>query len=56
MGYGLERVRLVALWNGQGGDGPGGTGHMVQEVGRLGGVVVHLDTTQFDYWRNQPAR
>jgi len=49
--YGIERVRLIVLWNGQGGDGPGGTGHMVQEVRRLGGIVEHLDTTKFKYWK-----
>ncbi|MBI1930404.1 hypothetical protein HYR99_39905 [Candidatus Poribacteria bacterium] len=36
--YPMERVRLIALWDGKGGDGPGGTGHMVQEVLRLGGA------------------
>ncbi len=51
LGYGLKRIRLIVLWNGSGGDGPGGTGHMVQEVRQLGGVVVHLDTSQFDYWQ-----
>lgn len=49
--YGIERIRLIVLWNGQGGDGPGGTRHMVQEVRRLGGVAEHLDTTKFDYWK-----
>lgn len=49
--YGIERVRLVVLWNGKGGDGPGGTAHMVREVRRLGGIVEHLDTTKFDYWQ-----
>jgi hypothetical protein len=51
--YGIDNVRLIALWNGKGGDGPGGTGHMVQEVRRLGGIVEHLDTTKFDYWQAQ---
>lgn len=45
----IDRVRLIVLWNGKGGDGPGGTGHMVQEVRKRGGVVTHLDTTKFDY-------
>jgi hypothetical protein len=49
--YGIERVRFIALWNGQGGDGPGGTGHMMKEVRRLGGIVEHLDVTKFDYWQ-----
>ncbi len=51
--YGIQRVRLVVLWDGKGGDGPGGTGHMVQEVRRLGGVVEHINTTKFDYWQTQ---
>jgi hypothetical protein len=49
--YGIDKVRLIALWDGKGGDGPGGTGHMVQEVRRLGGIAEHLDTTKFDYWQ-----
>jgi len=49
--YDIERVRLIVLWDGKGGDGPGGTGHMVREVHQLGGIVQHLDTTKFDYWR-----
>jgi tetratricopeptide (TPR) repeat protein len=51
--YGIERIRLVALWDGKGGDGPGGTGHMVSEVRRLGGIAEHLDITKFDYWQAQ---
>jgi len=47
----ISRVRLIALWNGQGGDGPGGTADMVQQVRQLGGIVEHLDITKFDYWR-----
>ena len=49
--YGIERVRLVVLWDGKGGDGPGGTGDMVKQVRQLGGIVEHLDTTKFDYWQ-----
>jgi tetratricopeptide (TPR) repeat protein len=49
--YGIDKVRLIALWDGKGGDGPGGTGHMVQEVRRLGGLAEHLNTTKFDYWQ-----
>ncbi|MEW5958136.1 MAG: TRAFs-binding domain-containing protein, partial [Chloroflexota bacterium] len=51
--YGIERVRLIVLWNGKGGDGPGGTGHMVKEVRHLGGIVEHIDTTKFEYWQKQ---
>ena len=49
--YGIDRLRLVVLWDGKGGDGPGGTGDMVQKVRKLGGIVEHLDTTKFDYWQ-----
>ncbi len=49
----ISRVRLIALWNGQGGDGPGGTADMVQQVRQLGGIVEHIDITKFDYWREQ---
>ncbi|MGK7896128.1 MAG: hypothetical protein AB4372_21570 [Xenococcus sp. (in: cyanobacteria)] len=48
--YGIERLRLIVLWDGKGGDGPGGTGDMVRQVRKLGGMVEHLDTTKFDYW------
>ncbi|HXV98189.1 MAG TPA: hypothetical protein VEC93_07185, partial [Anaerolineae bacterium] len=51
--YGIDRIRFIALWDGKGGDGPGGTGHMMQEVRRLGGIAEHLDTTKFDYWQAQ---
>ena len=44
LGFGAERVRFVCLWNGGGGDGPGGTAHMKQSVERAGGSVVWLDT------------
>lgn len=39
--HGPERLRFIALWNGQGGDAPGGTAHMAAEVRRRGGQV-HL--------------
>ena len=51
LGYGIERIRLLVLWDGKGGDGPGGTGDMVKQVSQLGGIVEHLDTTKFDYWK-----
>ena len=40
------QVDLVCLWNGEGGDGPGGTKHMMEEVGRGGGTTRWLDTTK----------
>jgi hypothetical protein len=42
--YGHDKVRLICLWDGGGGDGPGGTAHMVAEVERLGGHVSWLNT------------
>jgi tetratricopeptide (TPR) repeat protein len=43
---GLSRVRFICLWNGGGGDGTGGTAHMVREVKRRTGQVSWLDTRQ----------
>jgi tetratricopeptide (TPR) repeat protein len=41
---GTDAVRFIALWNGGGGDGPGGTEHMYKEVQRRTGRVTWLDT------------
>ena len=41
---GIDKVRFVTLWNGGGGDGPGGTAHMYNEVKRRTGRVTWLDT------------
>ncbi|MEM8719585.1 MAG: hypothetical protein AAGE84_09790 [Cyanobacteria bacterium P01_G01_bin.39] len=51
--YGIDRIKLIVLWDGQGGDGRGGTGDMVNQVRQLGGVVEHLDTTKFEYWQTR---
>lgn len=40
----VEKVRFIALWNGAGGDGPGGTARMYNEVRRRTGRVTWLDT------------
>jgi tetratricopeptide (TPR) repeat protein len=44
LAYGPEKVRFVCLWNGGGGDGPGGTAQMMEEVKKRTGQVVWLDT------------
>ena len=44
LAWGIEKVRFVCLWNGGGGDGPGGTAHMYDEVRRRTGRVIWLDT------------
>ncbi len=43
---GPDRLRMVALWNGRAGDGPGGTGDMVERVRKRDGDVRILDTTK----------
>ena len=44
--FGTEKVDFICLWNGQGGDGPGGTQHLMEEVRRKAGRIHWLDTTQ----------
>ena len=44
LAFGPDKVRFIALWNGQGGSGPGGTQHMVETVKRHAGRVSILDT------------
>ncbi len=44
LAWGLEKVRFVCLWNGGGGDGPGGTEHMYNEVKQRTGRVMWIDT------------
>lgn len=54
---GIDRVRLIALWDGQASAGIFQDGdktivsHMVEEMRHMGGYVVHLNTTKFDYWQ-----
>ncbi|MEJ6006259.1 tetratricopeptide repeat-containing protein [Paucibacter sp. AS339] len=43
MSWGLAKLNLLTFWNGGGGDGPGGTAHMVQEVRRHTGRVSWID-------------
>lgn len=40
---GGDRVWLLCLWDGRRGDGAGGTAHMVEEVSRNRGHVLHID-------------
>lgn len=40
---GIHRLRFITLWNGVSGDGPGGTGHMLQEVKKRTGRVEWID-------------
>src|SRR6476661_866380 len=43
---GGENVTLIALWNGREGDGPGGTGDLVERARERHARTVILDTTQ----------
>jgi len=44
--FGAEKVDCIVLWDGKGGDGPGGTAHLMQEVQKAGGRTHWLDTTK----------
>jgi hypothetical protein len=44
LSYGISKVQFVCLWDGGGGDGPGGTAHMYQEVNRRTGQVIWIDS------------
>jgi len=44
LAFGADRLRVICLWDGGGGDGPGGTRHMVEAVRERGGRVDWIDT------------
>ncbi|PKO58990.1 MAG: hypothetical protein CVU25_03230 [Betaproteobacteria bacterium HGW-Betaproteobacteria-19] len=44
LAWGIDKVQFICLWDGGGGDGPGGTAHMYREVKRRGGNVSWIDT------------
>lgn len=44
LSYGVNKVQFICLWDGGGGDGPGGTAHMYQEVNRRTGQVTWIDS------------
>ena len=44
--FGAKRVEMICLWNGQQGDGPGGTRHLIEEIRSNGERVHWLDTTK----------
>jgi len=43
LAHGAHRAVLIALWNGEAGDGPGGTADMVERARRQGAKVHVLD-------------
>ena len=46
LALGGSNTTLIALWDGKGGDGPGGTQHMVEAAQARGACTVVLDTKQ----------
>ncbi len=44
LGSGSAALQLIGLWNGEAGDGRGGTAHMMDEARRRGGQVTWIDT------------
>jgi hypothetical protein len=42
--FGSEKIAFISLWNGQGGDGPGGSHHFMEEARRKTGRIYWLDT------------
>ena len=48
LAFGAERLRCICLWDGGGGDGAGGTRHLVDAVRAAGGEVIHIDARTLD--------
>jgi len=46
LAWGVEKVHFICLWNGGGGDGPGGTAHMYEEVAKRTGQVHWVNTNE----------
>jgi hypothetical protein len=44
--FGGEKIAFISLWNGQGGDGPGGARHFMDEARRKTTRICWLDTTK----------
>ena len=42
--FGGEKIAFISLWNGQGGDGPGGARHLMDEARRKTTRIYWLDT------------
>jgi hypothetical protein len=44
--FGGNKIAFISLWNGQGGDGPGGARHLMDEARRKTTRIYWLDTTK----------
>jgi tetratricopeptide (TPR) repeat protein len=49
--FGIQRVKLIVLWDGKTRGKAGGPDSMLEQVRQMGGVAEHLNTTKFDYWK-----
>jgi hypothetical protein len=49
LSHGPESVRVIALWNGEAGDGPGGTADMIQQAKACGATTLIIDTKTLFY-------
>jgi tetratricopeptide (TPR) repeat protein len=47
LAHGAERLQFIALWNGEPGDGPGGTDQLKREAERRTGAIDWIDTRDF---------
>jgi tetratricopeptide (TPR) repeat protein len=43
LAYGADKLHFICLWDGAGGDGPGGTAHMAAEATRRTGRMIRID-------------
>ncbi|MCP4361987.1 MAG: DUF4071 domain-containing protein [Chloroflexi bacterium] len=57
---GIDKVRLIALWDGKSGQDQDLDGylvnHMVNQMRKMGGIVEHLNITKFDYGKPTKSR
>ena len=44
LSFGADKLRFICVWNGEGGDGPGGTQHMRNVVRESGAAEYWIDT------------
>ncbi len=44
LSYGIDKVYFISLWDGKGGDGPGGTAHMHKQIKNRTGNVTWIKT------------
>lgn len=47
LAHGVDQLRFIALWNGQAGDGPGGTAQLMSEAEKRTAAVDWIDTREF---------